>query len=211
MTAQVRHPLFARFYSRLASGMEHRGLGDLRDRLLTGLSGVVVEVGAGDGANFAHYPPAVTRVVAVEPEGYLRGRAAARASDDRFDVVDGVAGRLDLADDSADAVVFCLVLCSVPDVAAALAEAHRVLRPGGELRVLEHVAADGGKPLARVQRALDATVWPRLFGGCHTGRDTVAAIEGGGFRFTSLERFRFPESSVAPVAPHVLGRAVRGG
>jgi ubiquinone/menaquinone biosynthesis C-methylase UbiE len=107
-----------------------------------------------------------------------------------------------------DAAVASLVLCSVPDQARALAELHRVLRPGGELRFFEHVRADT-VGLARVQRLADL-IWPTLLGGCHTSRDTLAAITTAGFEVTSLQRFRFPESRLPqPAAPHVLGVAHR--
>jgi SAM-dependent methyltransferase len=92
--------------------------------------------------------------------------------------------------------------------ARSLAELHRVLRPGGELRFFEHVRADTAE-LARVQQLADV-VWPTLLGGCHTTRDTLAAITAAGFRITSVQRFRFPESRLPqPAAPHVLGVAQR--
>lgn len=204
----MSHPIFARLYSHLiVKGFEKQGGEELRRRLLAELSGSVVEVGAGDGANFAHYPAAVTRVVAVEPDPYLRGRAAEAASS-AVEVVDGDAGRLPLGDGEADTVVFCLVLCSVPDQAAALAEARRVLGPGGRLVLLEHVRAHHPGRTRKVQAGLDATVWPRLFGGCHVGRDTVGAVEAAGFGFSELERFAFPEGSRLPMSPAVIGTAV---
>jgi hypothetical protein len=84
-----------------------------------------------------------------------------------------------------------------------------VLRPGGELRFFEHVRASGGFAL-RVQRLLDATVWPIMWGGCHTSRDTVAAIERAGFTVRQLDRFRFPPNGFAgPTAPHVIGIAIK--
>ena len=107
---------------------------------------------------------------------------------------------------AADAVVVSLVLCSVAGQAAALREIRRVPKPGGRLRFLEHVQADT-PGLARVQRVLDATLWPRVAGGCHTGRDTAVAIERAGFQ--SLDRYLFPEART-PVSFHLLGTAIRG-
>ncbi len=207
----VHHPLFARFYTHVLARNEPAELRAFRDELLAGLSGRVVEVGAGAGANFPHYPAAVSEVVAVEPESYLREQAVAAAVDAavRVTVLDGVADALPLEDDSCDAAVACLVLCSVPDQASALAELRRVLKPGGELRYLEHVR--GATPrMARAQRFVDATFWPHAFGGCHTARDTVAAIEAAGF---ALERHRDlqPRSlpSFLPIAPQAIGSARR--
>ncbi|MGY1593584.1 class I SAM-dependent methyltransferase [Geodermatophilus sp. SYSU D00708] len=207
----VDHPLFARFYARLAPAMERSGAGEHRQRLLAEVSGRVVEVGAGTGANFAHFPASVTEVVAVEPEAYLRARAAEAARHARVPVtvVDGVADRLPAGDAEFDAAVVTLVLCSVPDPDGALREISRVLRPGGRLYFWEHVRADGGT-LARVQRGLDRTVWPALCGGCHASRDTLAAVEGAGFRVERVDRFRFPDAvPPMPTAPQVLGTAVR--
>jgi ubiquinone/menaquinone biosynthesis C-methylase UbiE len=209
--APVRHPLFGRCWARLVAAVEDRGAGGYRQRLLAGAAGRVIEVGAGTGANFAHYPRAVTEVLAVEPEPYLRERAAAAAerAPVPVTVVDGVADRLPAVDGSFDAAVASLVLCSVPDVTAALAELRRVLRPGGRLYFWEHVRAEGWAG-AGAQRLLDRTVWPAFSGGCHTGRDTAAAIAVAGFTVERLERFRFPDSWVpSPTAPQVLGVAVR--
>ena len=209
LMASAQHPLFARLYARCISPSLRRiGADPLRRRALDGLAGTVVEVCAGDGANFAFYPDTVEQVVAVEPEPYLRARAAeAAAAYPVVEVVDGTAERLPVADGTADAVVFTLVLCTVNDQVQALAEARRVLRPGGELRVLEHVMAHEPGPLRSVQRALDATFWPLLAGGCHCARDTVGAVERAGFGFESLERFTFPAGSRGLDSSVVLGRA----
>ncbi len=209
MSTSVNHPLFARLYRRLiAPSLARQGGDELRRRLLSGLSGTVVEVGAGDGANFAHYPDTVSSIVAVEPEPHLREHAAVQA-DERVVLRDDVAAHLPVGDGGADAVVFCLVLCSVDDQATALAEAHRVLRPGGELRFLEHVQDPEPGAVRRLQGALDATVWPRLCGGCHLGRDTAGAIEHAGFRIAEIDRFSFPDGARGPSSSVILGSAVR--
>ncbi|GAA0798683.1 class I SAM-dependent methyltransferase [Spirilliplanes yamanashiensis] len=209
--ASVSHPVFARVYERMSAAMDRAGAAEHRHALLAGLSGRVVEVGAGNGRMFAHYPPAVTEVVAVEPEPRLRSAAtaAARRAPVPVRVVDGVAEHLPAADGEFDAAVAGLVLCSVADQRAALAEIHRVLRPGGRLRFLEHVAADT-PGLRRAQRFADATLWPRLFGGCHTARDTPAAVRAAGFTVDELHRFRFPPTGpTSPATPHVRGAATR--
>ncbi len=156
-----------------------------RRELLSGLHGRVVELGAGAGTNFPLYPETVAEVVAVEPEPYLRTRAqAAAARADvrvRVTVVDGIADALPLEDRSCDAAVACLVLCSVPDQARALAELRRVLKDDGQLVYFEHVLAHG-RLTSALQRVVDRTFWPHAFGGCHTARDTPAAIAAAGFR-----------------------------
>jgi ubiquinone/menaquinone biosynthesis C-methylase UbiE len=208
VSGSVRHPIFARVYARLAASAEAKGAAAHRAEMLEGLEGRIVEVGAGTGLNFAHYPTAVTEVVAVEPEAHLRKLATAAAADAqvRVSVVDGTADSLPLDDDSCDAAVCSLVLCSVPDQARALGEVRRVLRPGGELRFYEHVLGD--RPgFARFQRVVDV-VHPYLSGGCHVTRDTEAAITAAGFEITRIRRFQFaPEPLTKQAAPKILGTA----
>jgi SAM-dependent methyltransferase len=209
MGAAVHHPVFARIYAALSPKAEKQGQGEHRRELLEGLAGMVVEVGAGNGLNFPYYPPAVTEVIAVEPEAYLRKRAeeAAAATSTPVTVVDGLADQLPLEDGAADAAVASLVLCSVPDQAAALAELHRVLRPGGELRFYEHVISRDARRAA-VQRRLDEWgIWPRVAGGCHLTRDTGRMIEAAGFTVERCRRFAFPPGRLG--IPHLLGVARR--
>ncbi len=208
MTKQVRHPIFARLYARISATAEAKGGAEHREEMLVGLEGRVVEVGAGNGLNFAHYPATVTEVMAVEPEPHLRklAQVAAEQADVAITVVDGTADSLPLQDGTCDAAVCSLVLCSVADQAEALAEVRRVLRPGGELRFYEHVLDD--RPgFARFQRAVDV-VHPHVAGGCHVTRDTEAAITHAGFEIISVRRFRFaPELLSTQAAPKILGAA----
>jgi SAM-dependent methyltransferase len=208
MSADVQNPIFARLFDRFAAKDKGRGEDVLRDELVAGLTGRVVEVGPGNGINFKHFPSGVAELVAVEPEPYLR-RAAERAAASvpiEVRVVAGTADALPLEPGSVEAVVVAGVLCSVPDVADALGEFRRVLRPGGELRFYEHVrSARSG--FARYQDAVDR-VWPRLMGGCHPNRDTLAAIRGAGFEVERVRYFGFPATARAyPVLPRILGSA----
>ncbi|MFI6644101.1 class I SAM-dependent methyltransferase [Streptomyces sp. NPDC050504] len=210
----VHHPLFARFYVRFSVTADDRaGIAAHRAELLSGLSGRVIEIGAGNGLNFAHYPGAVSEVVAIEPERLLRRHAvrAALRADVPVDVVPGAAEALPVKSEAFDAAVLSLTLCSVRSVPRALAEITRVLRPGGELRFFEHGRAEG-RVLARTQRALDRTVWPLLFGGCHTARDPLAALVRAGFVVETYRRLNVPPKGPRlPSSPCVLGTAVRPG
>jgi ubiquinone/menaquinone biosynthesis C-methylase UbiE len=209
--ARAGHPFFARIYARLSPAWERRGYAVRRRELLAGLAGRVVEVGAGNGLNFRHYPLEVTAVLAIEPEPYLRScaKVKARRAPIPVEVVAGTAERIAAESAAFDSGVVSLVLCSVSDAGAALAELHRVIRPGGELRFLEHVRADS-PPLRRIQRLMDASVWPRLTGGCHASRDSATAIQAAGFSMERLHSFRFPETRIPfPTAPHIVGVARR--
>lgn len=203
-----RHPVFARVYPRISHAAERRGGAEHRKTLLEGLEGRVIEIGAGHGLNFPYYPQGVAEVLAVEPEPHLcalaqRASASALVS---VEVRRGIAEALPAEDGEFDAAVVSLVLCSVADQSAALAEIVRVLRPAGELRFYEHVISN--RPAtARLQRALDATIYPPLAGGCHCARDTGAAIRQAGFEIEREDRIAFKPSPIVPAIPHLLGAA----
>ena len=156
----ISNPFFVRFYRRNRESAVKRGENEHRRRVLEGLSGRVVELGAGDGANFPLYPSAVSEVIAVEPEPRFRAQATevARTAAVPIRVEPGTAEDLPVEDGSVDAVVASLVLCTVPDQPAALAEARRALRSGGELRFYEHVHANR-QPLKAVLEIVDHTPW----------------------------------------------------
>jgi ubiquinone/menaquinone biosynthesis C-methylase UbiE len=205
-----QHPRFARMYERISAESEQRGTAQHRDRALAGLSGRVIEVGAGNGMNFGHYPTTVAEVVAVEPEDHLRTLAerAAETAAVPVHVVAGHATALPVEDATFDGAVASLVLCSVADVPAALAELRRVLKPNGQLRFFEHVRST--KPwFALVEDAL-TPLWSRVGGGCHLNRDTAAAIRAAGFAIESLQRFRYAPLRFFPPQAHILGIARPG-
>ena len=202
---------FARYLERREQRRPDEIAREIRRRVLAGLSGDVIEVGAGDGRSFEHYPSQVTRLLAVEPDPTARASAALRGAGTPFsiEIVRGDAAALPAGDGAFDAAVVMGVLCSVPDPAAALAELRRVLKPGGELRFWEHVRS-GNWAFRRVQRAVDRLFWTRALGGCETIRDTLAAIGESGLEVDWVDH-GFHSSSLLTItsAPYVLGAARR--
>ena len=201
------HPVFAAFYAVLGRWAERGPLSERRHELLSNALGVTVEVGAGTGLNAPHYGPAVSKVVATEPDRYMlrRLRRAAAAARVPIVVERASAAALPLDDSSADSVVCTLVLCSVPDQDEALREMMRVLKPGGRLLFLEHVRS----PDPRVARWQDRVErpWGWFAGGCHPNRDSESAIRTVGFEVTDLERFDLPGPPL--VRPHLMGVAAK--
>lgn len=201
----MRSRFFAVWYSVLMSAAEPLLVRPVRKALLASARGNLLVVGLGPGHDLRYLPTSVTTVTAVEPNPVMRRVAARRARKLRreFDLVDGVAEALPFADQSFDTVVSPFLLCSVADVAAALAEFRRVLTPGGELLVLEHIRADGTL-LGRFQDLVE-TPWHALADGCRPNRRTKNALAEAGFAVSGLSTGMFPLPT--PVSPYLVGRA----
>lgn len=208
MTDNVDNPFFARLWMAMSS-REPESLTRLRRENLAGLTGRVLEVGAGTGTNFEFYPDTVTEVVAVEPERRLAALARQAGAHAAVPVTVSTDTVEQFADaEPFDAVVCSLVLCSVDDPEVVVAQLKSRLKPGGQLRYLEHVAGSGAR--AGLQRFADATVWPRLLGNCHTHRHTEDTLTAAGFRLTGARReWTFPAWVPLPVAEFAIGVAVR--
>ncbi|MFC4530710.1 class I SAM-dependent methyltransferase [Sphaerisporangium dianthi] len=172
-----------------------------RQRLMAGLTGRVLEIGAGDGVKLGCYPSGVEEIVLVDPDPFLRATAkdAAAGVPARVRILDGGPARLPVPDASCDAVVCSLTLCCADSAEAALFEVRRVLRPEGRLRFYEHQCS-GHLAIMMTERLL-TPVWSRVAGGCHPARDVLAAIGSAGFTIERLDRFHLYHVS------HVLGVA----
>ncbi|WP_101952550.1 class I SAM-dependent methyltransferase [Mycobacterium sp. 3519A] len=204
----VDNPFFARVWTWMASH-EPEPLKRLRRENLAGLSGRVLEVGAGTGTNFALYPDTVTEVVAVEPERRLAVQAQQAAAAAPVPVTVSSQTVEQFSDSEPfDAAVCSLVLCSVDEPSSVVRQLFSVLKPGGELRYFEHIASTGAR--ARLQRIADATLWPRLAGNCHTHRHTEQTIADAGFTVTRARReWVVPRWLPVPTSEVALGRAVK--
>lgn len=201
----VRGRFNAAFFSLLDPYIEwtlHRH----KQRVFAGLPRRVVEIGSGVGANLRYLADAAT-LVAVEPNRYMHEplRAAARRHGVRLDLQSRTADDTGLPDGGADVVISSLVLCSVPDPGAVLAEIRRILRPGGTFRFLEHVAAAEGTATRAVQR-LVRRPWGWVFEGCSCERDLESSIRAAGFDGVQLQRYRI-HSPFLPFNTHIAGVA----
>lgn len=204
------HPVRGRLNSWFLAAAEkpmHREYGERKRKIFGDLPPTIVELGPGSGANFRYYPRG-THVIAVEPNPMMLKRMYSQA--DRhgveIDLRHAGAEGMEVESESADLVVSTLVLCSVRDPKQVVSEVRRVLRPGGRFAFLEHVAAEPGTRLRRVQDAIHGP-WHWLGEGCHLNRDTARTIESAGFTHLDLERF--DGSGRTPFQPHISGFAIR--
>ena len=199
---------FTALYDALLKSTEEAGLREMRRETLDEASGRTIDLGAGTGANIGLYPDSVTELVLAEPDPHMLRKLRSKAKEAGVDaeIVEAGAERLPFEDSSFDTAVFTLVLCTVPDPAAALAEAARILKPGGRLLFVEHVRSEDSG-LARWQDRLERP-WHFFGDGCHCNRDTVATIAAAPFTVESVERTELPKSPPI-VRPLVRGSALR--
>jgi SAM-dependent methyltransferase len=195
---------FTALYDRSLKGTEEAGLRRMRQSTLGGASGRTIDIGSGTGANLGLYPTAVTELVLAEPDPHMLKKLHAKVGEAGVDaeIVEAPAERLPFEDSSFDTAVFTLVLCTVPDPAGALAEAARILKPGGRLLFVEHVRSED-EGLARWQDRLERP-WHFLGDGCHCNRDTIATIEASPLTLEDLNRDRLPK------APPIVRPLIRG-
>ena len=182
----LRRRFFALTYDRQLAKVEQAGLGELRQKLLAGASGRVLEVGGGTGANLPFYSPDVESLTITEPEPSMLRRLERRVREQSPDakIVRAPAEDLPFENNTFDVAVSTLVLCGVEDQAQALGELRRVLRPGGRLIFIEHVRSD--EPgLARWQDRLNGVI--RLVACCDCNRRTLESIQAEGFEVTAVE------------------------
>jgi ubiquinone/menaquinone biosynthesis C-methylase UbiE len=198
------HPIFTQVYRLLARAEDSGAIGHARTKVSAELHGRVLIVGLGPAEDLHHLPAAVTEVVAVEPSASMRKAAQAAIARAPFpvEVIDAVGEDLPLPDDSVDGVLFAYVLCTVEDPQRVIAEAKRVVRPGGTIAVLEHVKAEEGTWMRRAQRAL-APIWPRFTGGCRCDRNTLASFTQAGLDVSGLRSSTM--APIPPVAPGLVG------
>jgi len=181
-----RNQVLPRFQDK---AMDRKDLREIRDRVCSGLTGDVVEIGFGTGLNSPHYPAEVVKVAAVEPSALCvriaQPRIAATTAEVKLAGLTGEA--LDLPSEEFDAALSTWTLCTIPKVDAALAEIRRVLKPGGKFHFVEHGHAPDAR-VARWQKRIEPP-WKRVAGGCHVTRPIPELIEGAGFHMEALETY----------------------
>jgi ubiquinone/menaquinone biosynthesis C-methylase UbiE len=195
------HKWFAAIYDRILASQEKKFLGAIREEMLRDVTGEVLEIGAGTGANFKYYKTGA-HVVAIEPDPYMLERARGRAAQASATIAlqQVAAEELPFEDATFDFVIDTLVLCSVREPSTVLAEIKRVLKPGGELRLYEHVRYQN--PVGALSQDIISPAWQWFGAGCHPNRDTERSLRDAGFELSEV-RMR---KEVPPIPPMVFTR-----
>ena len=195
------HRWFAAIYDRMMASDEKKFFGAILEEMLRGVGGDVVEIGAGTGANFPYYQNSA-RVIATDPDPYMlqRARTRAAAASVSIELREAAAEELPFDDDAFDFVIATLVLCSVRDPRMALAEVRRVLKPGGELRLYEHVRYQN--PIGGLAQDVISPVWQWFGAGCRPNRDTAGLLSESGFELLDVKM----RKEGPPVPPMVFTR-----
>jgi ubiquinone/menaquinone biosynthesis C-methylase UbiE len=195
------HKWFAAIYDKMLASEEKKYLGAIREDMLKDVTGDVLEIGAGTGANFQYYRKGA-HVVAIEPDPYMLGRAQERAANAaaNIDLRQVAAEQLPFPDAAFDFVIATLVLCSVSDPRKVLSEIYGVLRPGGEYRLYEHVRYQN--PIGGLMQDAVTPVWQWFGAGCHPNRDAERLVREAGFEVVSAQRL----THVPPVPPMIFVR-----
>lgn len=200
--------LMAKFYDRIMQDAEDKGLREWQKSLLENVSGDVLELGAGTGANLPFYPQAVKHLILSEPSSFMRQQLKQKLpSQLSIEISSDEAECLTLPDQSVDVVVCTLVLCSVKNPEKALSEIYRVLRPNGKLFFIEHVLATNNPKRANWQKRL-ALLWKYVADGCHINRGTEQMMQNAGFQFLEIER-QSMRGVPAIVRPSIRGVAIK--
>jgi len=199
--------MFSAFYDRAFEATEEAGLREMRSELLKRARGRVLELGSGTGLNLELYPrEGIDDLILTEPDPHMAKQLRKRIEEvcPGAKMIEAGAEDLPFEDDSFDTIVVTLVLCTVPDQRAALAEIKRVLKPDGQFLFMEHVRSPN-PDLAKWQDRLEKP-WRFLGDGCHCNRDTESALEAAGFHLSDVEH---PELPKAPpiVRPMAKGSA----
>ncbi|HEU4760307.1 MAG TPA: class I SAM-dependent methyltransferase [Dehalococcoidia bacterium] len=204
------HKWFAAMYDRMMASAERSFMKPVREEIAGGASGRVLEVGAGTGANFPYYREGI-EVSATEPDPFMLEKAEARArtAGRAIELKRAPAEALPFDDESFDAVVCTLVLCTVRDPEKALAEIRRVLKPQGQYRFYEHVRYEHA--FGAFWQDLATPIWRWFGAGCHPNRDTARSIREAGFVIQEVELLK-PLPPLPPMVfsrPHIKGIALR--
>ncbi len=204
--------LMAQFYDRIIKDAETKCLGKWRKELLSNLSGEVLEIGCGTGINLDYYPNTVTHLTLLEPDPNMRKKLQEKIAfqtQTKFviEILDSKAESIPSLDNSFDAVISTLVLCSVKNQNKVLSEVYRVLNSNGEFIFIEHILANNNPKRLKWQQRLEP-IWKVISCGCHITRPTENMMIKAGFSFSEISHQSI--RGVPPIVrPNIKGIAIK--